>query len=203
MTVNIWRPATSADIGRLARFRDFKREDWVYGMLSAVHDEDLRQLCFTVKEGDGCELDFRQCEVQEQVETGADWRDELIARMEWDYDRLDERFVAVSRHGQQLAMKVDVLQKLVDAGSIPLEALYPDSPEWRSPAEEPGDGDSIWIAVREHDGVHIHVDYAVAFRDVDGLLTHRYEGEEDGYGELWPPKDLLAWKPCEVPEYLE
>lgn len=72
--------------------------------------------------------------------------------------------------------------------------------EWIGPSIEPGDGDSIWIAVREWSG-HIHVDYAQTFVDVDGLMIHRYEGEKCGYGEQWPPKDVIAWKLCDTPEF--
>ena len=73
--------------------------------------------------------------------------------------------------------------------------------DWISPSIEPGDHDSIWIAVKEWSG-HIHVDYAQTFVDVDGLLIHRYEGEKCGeYGEHWPPEDVIAWKLCDTPEY--
>jgi len=70
---------------------------------------------------------------------------------------------------------------------------------WLQATESPGDGDSIWIAIMERDGVNTHVEYAQTFLDVDGLIIHRYEGERDGYGEKWPPKDVLAWKECDVP----
>ena len=73
--------------------------------------------------------------------------------------------------------------------------------EWNSPLVLPGNGDSVWIAVREWSG-HIHVDYAQTIVDVDGLMIHRYEDERCGYGELWPPKDVIAWKLCDTPEFL-
>lgn len=72
--------------------------------------------------------------------------------------------------------------------------------QWRPPTEFPGDGESIWIHVLEHDGTNTHTDYAQTFIDVDGLLIHRYEGERGEYGEPWPPKDVIAWMPCDVPE---
>lgn len=58
--------------------------------------------------------------------------------------------------------------------------------QWRPPTEYPGDGESIWIHVLEHDGANTHTDYAQTFIDVDGLLIHRYEGERGEYGEPWP-----------------
>ena len=82
-----------------------------------------------------------------------------------------------------------------------VDALSGSVVRWRPPSELPGCGDSIWIAVLEHDGFNIHVDYSVTWWDTDGLLVHRYEGERGGYGENWPPKDVLAWLPCEVPQY--
>ena len=75
--------------------------------------------------------------------------------------------------------------------------------KWLPPTDEPGDGDSIWIAVLEWDGVNIHVEYAQTWVDVEGLFIHRYEGEKDGFGEIWPPQDVLAWAPCDVPEYVK
>jgi len=74
--------------------------------------------------------------------------------------------------------------------------------KWLPTSEIPGDGDSIWIAVLEWDGVNTHVEYAQTFLDMDGLLIHRYEGEKDGYGESWPPKDVLFWMPCDVPPFI-
>ncbi len=74
--------------------------------------------------------------------------------------------------------------------------------DWLETTDSPGDGDSIWIAVMEWDGVNVHVEYAQTFLDVDGLLIHRYEGERDGYGEKWPPQDVLAWKECDVPQFV-
>jgi hypothetical protein len=70
--------------------------------------------------------------------------------------------------------------------------------EWRNPTDEPADGDSVWFAIREHDGVNYHVDYGVAFRDVDGLIVRRFES--DDY-ELWPPSDMVAWQVCDVPHF--
>ena len=71
--------------------------------------------------------------------------------------------------------------------------------KWLPTSERPGDGESIWIAVMEWDGVNTHVDYAQTFIDTDGLIVHRYDGDY----EQWPPKDVLAWMPCDVPEFAE
>ncbi len=72
--------------------------------------------------------------------------------------------------------------------------------EWLPVTELPGDGESIWIVVREHDNKNHHVDYAVAWVDTDGLLVHRYEGEKTQFGEHWPPGDVLVWMPAHIPE---
>ena len=60
------------------------------------------------------------------------------------------------------------------------EACQGSFAEWKSPGELPGCGDSVWIAVLEHDGFNIHVDYAVTWWDTGGLLVHRFEGEKGG-----------------------
>lgn len=73
-----------------------------------------------------------------------------------------------------------------------------NQPEWFHPSQRPEDGDSIWVAVREHDGITVHVDYAVVFVDVDGLIVQRYETREY---EHWPPANMVAWRLCEVPEF--
>lgn len=65
--------------------------------------------------------------------------------------------------------------------------------------EVPDDGESLWIAVLEWDGKHTHVEYAEAYLDIDGMRVKRYEQEDD---EPWPPKDGLAWQPCEIPGYV-
>jgi hypothetical protein len=70
---------------------------------------------------------------------------------------------------------------------------------WRRMDEMPDDGDSIWIAVLEWNGNHTHVDYAVAYTDVDGMRVKRYEQRDE---EPWPPKDGLAWMPCEMPDFV-
>ena len=70
---------------------------------------------------------------------------------------------------------------------------------WRSMQELPEDGDSIWLAVLEWDGKNTHVDYAVAYREIDGTVLKRYEQNDD---EIWPPKDCLAWKPCIMPNFV-
>jgi len=67
---------------------------------------------------------------------------------------------------------------------------------------EPMDGMSVWLVVREWDGVHFHVDYGITFRDYDGLLVHREEGAEgntDEFAEYWPPKDITHWMYALVP----
>lgn len=71
--------------------------------------------------------------------------------------------------------------------------------KWLPTSDLPGDGDSIWIAVMEWDGVNTHVDYAQTFLDVDGLIVHRHESKEY---EPWPPKDILFWMPCDVPPFI-
>jgi hypothetical protein len=87
------------------------------------------------------------------------------------------------------------------AGRSPASVVMPVP--WLPPSENPGDGESIWIVVREWDGEHTHVEYAQTWHDVPGVLVHRYEGEKDDYGEPWPPKDVIAWTPCDVPVYEE
>lgn len=74
---------------------------------------------------------------------------------------------------------------------------YPS--RWRRIQEVPDNGESIWIAVLEWDGKHTHVDYAVAYLDVDGMRVKRYEEKDE---EAWPPKDGLAWQPCEMPDFV-
>lgn len=69
---------------------------------------------------------------------------------------------------------------------------------WKRTTETPGDGDSIWVAVLEWDGKNTHVDYAVTYLDVDGLRIKRSEEREE---EAWPPQEVLAWMPCEMPDY--
>jgi hypothetical protein len=63
----------------------------------------------------------------------------------------------------------------------------------------PDDGESIWIAVLERDGKHTYVDYAVAYLDVDGMRVKRCEKDDE---EAWPPKDALAWKVCDMPDFV-
>ena len=67
---------------------------------------------------------------------------------------------------------------------------------WKPTTETPEDGESIWIFVREWDGVNRHVDYAVAFIDVDGWQVKRSENDES---EAWPPDDVTHWMPVDVP----
>lgn len=69
---------------------------------------------------------------------------------------------------------------------------------WLPTSDTPGDGDSIWVAVLEWDGVNTHVEYAQTFIDTDGLIVCRYEGEY----EKWPPEDVLFWMPCDVPAFI-
>lgn len=74
------------------------------------------------------------------------------------------------------------------------------SANWLPTTQIPGDGDSIWIAVLENDGESTHVEYAITFVDLDGLIVARREGLSDTY-QQWPPRDVLCWMPCDVPEF--
>lgn len=73
--------------------------------------------------------------------------------------------------------------------------------DWRPIEEQPGDGESIWVAVREWDGVHTHTEYAIAFLDMDGLIVNMCEGDRQDQYVQWPPKNALAWMPCNIPEW--
>lgn len=77
--------------------------------------------------------------------------------------------------------------------------------EWRQTSVKPDDGESVWLVVREWDGVNFHIDYGQVFADTDGLQLRRFEGvpRSNEYCEAWPPKDVIAWMPCNVPEYDE
>jgi hypothetical protein len=70
-------------------------------------------------------------------------------------------------------------------------SAYVGGDDWKPTTETPPDGESIWIFVREYDGVSRHVDYAVAFYDVDGVHVKRSENDED---ETWPPNDVTHWR---------
>lgn len=58
-----WRPATSDDVGRLARFADLKDDDWSYGMIGSVDGDAFE--CVQYDNYDG-EM-FFICEVQEVI----------------------------------------------------------------------------------------------------------------------------------------
>jgi len=83
--------------------------------------------------------------------------------------------------------------------------------KWLPVSDFPGDGMSIWIAVLEHSGQHVHTDYAQTFVDYDEhghrrLFIARYEGErlKDNsltLSTIWPPHDVLAWRECDTPYY--
>lgn len=69
---------------------------------------------------------------------------------------------------------------------------------WHGKTEVPPDGSSVWVIVREWDGVNHHVDYGVVFYDTDGPILRRFEKGDEF--EHWPPKDVTAWMECEIPE---
>ena len=71
---------------------------------------------------------------------------------------------------------------------------------WNTPDTKPGDGDSIWVEVIEHDGVNRHVDYAVTWVDHDGLQVRRFEQNSRLFCQVWPPDDVIRWCHCRVPE---
>jgi hypothetical protein len=71
---------------------------------------------------------------------------------------------------------------------------------WNTPDTKPGDGDSIWVEVIEHDGVNRHVDYAVTWVDHDGLQVRRFEQNSRLFCQIWPPEDVMRWCHCRVPE---
>jgi len=71
---------------------------------------------------------------------------------------------------------------------------------WNTPDTKPGDGDSIWVEVIEHDGVNRHVDYAVTWVDHDGLQVRRFEQNSRLFCQSWPPDDVIRWCHCRVPE---
>lgn len=75
--------------------------------------------------------------------------------------------------------------------------------KWLRTSETPGDGESIWLAVLEWDGTNTHVEYAIAFYDVDGVIVSRSERDKgtEQY-QKWPPPDVLFWMPCDVPEFI-
>lgn len=68
--------------------------------------------------------------------------------------------------------------------------------EWKTPDTEPEDGESIWIEVQ---AFNRHVDYAVVFRDVDGLRVRRFE-QDVQFCDGWPATDVLTWRRCDVPD---
>ena len=68
---------------------------------------------------------------------------------------------------------------------------------WHLMKDIPGDGESIWLEVLEWDQQNYHVDYAVVFYDVDGVVVKRFEKSEY---EIWPPSDASAWMPCSMPK---
>ena len=71
---------------------------------------------------------------------------------------------------------------------------------WISVEERlPESGEQLWVVVVEWDRIHRHVDYAVTFDDIEGLMVHRKEDDYDEYGVKWPPKDITHWMVADVP----
>ena len=59
----VWREANESDVGRLARFRDRKGDDWTFGLLDGIDAQECVYECVAT-EGDPAEP-FQFCEVQD------------------------------------------------------------------------------------------------------------------------------------------
>lgn len=124
----------------------------------------------------------------------------IIADLEDDLSKADATFQVWWDKAKERKSRIRQLERERDEG------LW-DTPreKWHTPEDKPSDGDSIWVEVLEYDGKHTHIDYAVAWLDVDGLRMRRFEqkllrSRSRLFSQAWPPDDVLRWCRCEMPQ---